>query len=672
MIDSKVIKYEENKLEYIKTILNEELSTLGQEIMGTEQKILEFRKFAWDQKGTIDAAEMAKIMTDDELEATLLLKKGDHFQKLFNIQNSPYFASIIFEDEQKEVFEIYISTTHLRKNNRSILSDWRAPICSLYYDYEPGPSSYSTPSGQIKGNLKQKRQYKIIDGKLIRVLDSSLNIDDDILQEVLAKESSEKMRNIVNTIQTEQNSIIRNLKDNSLIVQGIAGSGKTSVALHRIAFLLYRIENLSSNNVLIFSPNEVFTEYISNVLPELGENNTMQTTFQDYLSRMIKEYKNVESFIDFLSRFYSNQETNSELIKYKQSDQIIKDIEDYIDDYVKNAEFIQGFTEGYIFDYTPEVLNEMLKDRYSSFPLFERIKAMSVKLSENNYNGSRRKALTYAKLLRESTNFKKDYKQIYRDFYNSKFCKLELSEKEINKFINKKIIQYEDALLLVYIKGLLEGFKYEASIKQVVIDEAQDYNKLQYIIIKKIFKRSSFTILGDINQTINPYYKYNNLKEIEEIFKGRYLELTKSYRSSKNIIEYTNKILNLNNVSAIRKDNEEEIKFKKYTNQIKEDLSKTIENLTKNYKSIAIITKNDIEATNIYNELENDQIMLISNNSEEFKKGIVIIPAYIAKGLEFDCVIVLNNPKNKFKQEEKNLLYVACTRAQHELIIFEE
>lgn len=668
MINDKNLAYEKEKHKYITEILKEELSELGQGIMRTEQKIIEFRRFAWDQKGSIDAAEMRKIMTDDDVEAMMLVRRSIYFQKLFRIQKNPYFASIIFEEDNGEVAEIYISTTHLRKDNKNVLSDWRAPICSLYYDYELGPCSYDTPSGVISGKLKQKRQYKIKDGKLIRVLDSSINIDDEILQEVLASRASEKMKNIVNTIQTEQNSIIRNLKDRNLIVQGIAGSGKTSVALHRIAFLLYRIENLTSSSVLIFSPNNVFTEYISSVLPELGEENTMQTTFQDYLSKMIKEYKKVESFIDFLARYYSCKETNDQLIRYKQSDAIIKDIDNYIKDYENKALFLNGITEGHIYNYTANELNEMLKDRYNLFPIFQRIKAIGTKLSENNYDGSKKKAPTYEKLLKEVANFKKDYKEIYRGFYKSDFCQIKLSEKEINKFINKKIINYEDALLLVYMKGLLEGFKYEASIKQVVIDEAQDYNKLQYLIIKKIFKKSSFTILGDVNQAINPYYKYQSIKEIGDIFTGKYIELNKSYRSSENIIEYTNKILNLNNVSAIRKDNEEQIKFKKYDDNIKNNLSKTIKELKAKYQSIAVICKNDYETKEIFDLLGDDKISLISHESNEFTKGIVIIPAYMAKGLEFDSVIVIN--EKSFGENEKNLLYVACTRAQHELIIF--
>ena len=198
--------------------------------------------------------------------------------------------------------KVYIGITHVEdeENDIYLVNDWRSPICSMFYDYEVGPAKYKAPGGEVEGEILAKRQFNIKNGEIVHVFDNNLNIDDELLQEVLATESSDKMKNIVNTIQQEQNAIIRNIEDKNLIVQGIAGSGKTSVALHRIAFLLYKIENLSSNNVLIFSPNQIFSEYISNVLPELGEENTMQTTFHDFLSTFITEFKSVESFTNFV------------------------------------------------------------------------------------------------------------------------------------------------------------------------------------------------------------------------------------------------------------------------------------------------------------------------------------------------------------------------------------
>ena len=481
------------------------------------------------------------------------------------------------------------------------------------------------------------------------------------------------MKNVVNTIQQEQNKVIRNLEDDNLIVQGIAGSGKTTVALHRIAFLLYRLENLNSNNILIFSPNNIFTEYISDVLPSLGESNTLQTTFNDYLSSFITEYKDVESFTDFVSRYYSYQETFPELVKYKQSDEIIKHLDDYLKNYVSNCKIINSFKEGEFNYVEKDALNEMLHNKYNRLPLFERVEEISKKLSSNFYKGSGKKNKTFAKLIRENANFIKDYKKIYYDFWLSEYTDMKLPESTIKSFINKKVINYEDALLFAYIKGTLEGFLYESTIKQVIIDEAQDYNRLQYIIITKIFQRADFTILGDINQNINPYYSYNSLEDLKDLFKGdtKYLELLKTYRSSPEIIEYTNKILNLKHVNAIRKDNNKPVIIRKGTKDLKESLINDIKTLQENYKSTAIITKDNQEAEKIYKMLvDKTDISLVGPESKHFKKDLIVIPAYTSKGLEFDSVIIYNDRNNSYRKNERNLLYVACTRCQHELYIY--
>lgn len=663
------LEFEKNYLQKCLETIKEQISGLGQELYDNNEKIMEFKSFIWDNKSSLDPQELKSLMTDNDLEIFLMEQKGKYFQKLYKIQNNPYFGSIIFNENKKDEL-IYIGITHLEKDDKYLIHDWRSPICSLFYDFEEGECFYKAPGGIINGTLKRKRQYKIKNGKLINIFDNKINIDDEVLQEVLSQESSEKMKNIVNTIQQEQNKIIRNTEDKNLIVQGIAGSGKTSVALHRIAFLLYKIENLNSNNVLIFSPNNVFTEYISNVLPELGESNTLETTFHSFLTNYITEYKEVESFIDFIARFYRYEEINPKLVEYKQSDEIIDDIKNYVDDLLNNLKFKKNITDNILYNYDTKTLNDLLHKRYDKYPLFERIKIISEKLSENNYNGKKTYAKTFNKLLLNSLELKKDYKKIYSNFFKSKFSKIKLTDNEIKYFVNKNKINFEDANLFVYIKGLLEGFPYNNTIKQIVIDEAQDYSKLEYIILKQIFRKSSFTILGDVNQTINPYYKYKSLKDLEEVFdkQTKYLELTKTYRSTKEIIDYTNKILNLNHISAIRREDSSPVLLKDY-NRIKEDIKKDIEKLTKQYKSIALITKDDNEATKIYNMLKSDiEITLIDKDTKSFKKDLIIIPSYMAKGLEFDSVILLNNKNNPFK--EKYLYYVACTRAQHELIVY--
>ena len=656
-------------------VIREKLSSLGQELYDDNDKILEFKKYIWDTKAELDPTEMRSMMAESDFDVYLMSKKGSYFKKLYKIQNNPYFGSIIFESDDAREENIYIGITYVSDNMNYLVHDWRSPIASLFYDYEVGKASYLAPSGLINGNLKRKRQYKIENGKFVHIFDNSINIDDELLQEVLASSSSSKMKNIVNTIQMEQNKIIRNTSDKNLVVQGIAGSGKTSVALHRIAFLLYKIKNLTSSNVLIFSPNRIFSEYISNVLPELGEENTLETTFHKFLESSIYEYKEIESFTDFISRYYKYNVDNVDLVIYKQSDEIINNINLYIDYLVNKAMFVKKVVIDKYVTYDVEDLNYMLKDRYSKFPLFERINAISIKISENEYRGNKAKAKSIRKLLLEALNIDCDYKKIYMDFYRSNFCTFSnLSDSGIVNFVNKKKLNYEDACLFAYMKGLLNGFDYNVNILQVVVDEAQDYTKLQYIILSKIFKKASFTILGDVNQTINPYYKYNSLEEICEIFnvKSRYLELTKTYRSSENIINYINNILGLNYVVAIRKGDNKEVISRCENDNLKEMLLADINYLKNIGKSIAIITKNDSEAEYLY-ELLSNEIMgleLLSSNSYNFKRDLVIVPSYVAKGLEFDSVIVYTKPNNRYKENEKYLFYVACSRAQHQLIVY--
>lgn len=676
-LSQKERNYEQNHLDKTLEIIRNKISELGQEFYDKEEKIQEFKELIWDSKQDMDPTEMRFMMAESDAEVLKMERKSKYFQTLFRIQRNPYFGKIVFQDNINEE-EIYIGITHVEDDLDYYVHDWRSPICSLFYDYETGPASYISPDGIVTGELTVKRQYKIEDGELKGIFDTSINIEDDVLQQVLAEDSNDKMKNIVNTIQQEQNKVIRNTEDKTLIVQGIAGSGKTSVALHRIAFLLYKIKNLSSNNVLIFSPNKVFSEYISNVLPELGEDNTLQTTFNQFMESNIKEFRHVEEFTKFIERFYKDQTINKELITYKQSNQAALDIKNYIENYKKTAYFIEDL-DTRDFTYTKDELNYFLHERYNHMKFFEIIPIIATKICDTYYDGKKTNHKKIISELYKRLNHKKDFKTIYKNFYNSKYFhdsyQKSLSEQEIDSFINQKDITYEDACLFIYMKGLLEGFSYRGMIKQIVIDEAQDYNKLQYQVIKNIFPNAGFTILGDVNQTINPYYKYDSLKELEEIFNEdtKYLELTKTYRSSKEIIEYTNKILGLNYVTAIRKENHIPVLLRK-ENNLKEQLQVDINMLKEKYKSIAIITKTDEEARKVYELLKEDNkdLSLLESNTEKFNRNLIVVPAYTAKGLEFDSVIIYTTKDNQYNQEEKYLYYVACTRCQHQLIVYNQ
>lgn len=662
-IEREEFERERNYLNKTVSLIRKKISKLGQELFDDDSKVLEFKKLIWDTHTEMDPNEMRSMMAESDLQVSIMQSKGNYLQRLFRIQNKPYFGSIRFKEEgSEEEDNIYIGITHVEDKLDYYVHDWRSPICSMFYDYETGPASYKAPSGIIKGNIIKKRQYIIEDAELKHIFDNDLNISDSLLQEVLAEESSDKMKNIVNTIQEEQNKVIRNTEDKNLIVEGIAGSGKTSVALHRIAFLLYRIPNLTSSNVVVFTPNKVFSEYISNVLPELGEDNAYDMTFYDLLCQNINEYKDIENFTDFISRYYKGNVDNYDIIKYKQSDEIIKDIDSYINNLLSTIEFNNKLEYDNFIEIDTEELNNMLNYKYNRFPLFERIKEMSKRIASNNYEGSTKNASSIEKKLKELLNIKLDLKDIFNNFYQSEYSKYKDK-------VNDKYLYYEDACIFLYIKSLLVGFNTNHVIKEIVIDEAQDYNKLQYLIIKKTFKTSNYTILGDTNQTINPYYKYDSLEELTSIFESsKYITLTKTYRSTGKIIDYTNKILGLNHVTAIRNDKASDIIFR--NNITKNDFLTDINNLKTISKSIAIITKNDKEAEKVYNVLKDDLDIMLIDGFGHIKRDLVVVPSYVAKGLEFDSVIIYTDEDNKYQEKDKYLFYVACTRAQHNLIIY--
>lgn len=667
---------EKKHLDETTQLLRETISNLAQDLYDNEEKQLEFKKYIWDTRSELDPTEMKSIVSNNAQEIDNLEMKAKYYKKLYKIQNSPYFAKIVFRNNENIDPTIYIGLTYLTRDNKNVIYDWRSPIASIFYDYENGDCEYEAPGGKIKGYLENKRQFTIEDSKIIRVFDSKLNVQDDLLQEVLSQKNNDYMKNIVNTIQQEQNAIIRNVKDKNLIVQGIAGSGKTSVALHRIAFLLYKIKNLTSDKVLIFAPNQVFSEYISNVLPELGEENTKETTFSDFLETYITEYRHIETFTSFIERYYKYEEVLPDLIKFKQSDEIINVIDLYIKNYTKNAKFTDDILNRDLF-ITKEKLNYYLNERYVSIPLFERIQEIAEKISEQNFNGNKTKTKQIQKWLKEKINISLDMKEIYKKFYTSLEFKFAYKKNIPDNYIDKldsKTISFEDACLFVYMKSLLMFLGNDYQIEQTIIDEAQDYNKLQYILLKKILKKSKFTILGDINQTINPYYQYKSLNDLSDIFdSSNYLELNKTYRSSPEIIEHTNKILNLNLVSAIRRDTKIPVIFRNKDN-IKDQMIYDIKTLQRRCKSIAIITKTDTEANSIYKMLKSSfkDLVLISNGSNNFNRKLVVIPSYMSKGLEFDASIVYTDKNNKYTFDERYLYYVSCTRSQHYLVIYNQ
>ncbi len=659
------LKIEESKLSETLSVINDQIEHASKKLFEGNDDYKTFQKVSWETYREMDSGERMNFFAENEERIGKLTEEEKYVKKLYKVKDSPYFGSIIFNDEL-----IYIGLTSVKKDLDHLVCDWRAPICGLYYDYGLGKAQYKCPDGVEKGTITRKRQYKIEKSKLKQVFDTSEQISDEMLQNVLAQSSSDKMKNIVNTIQKEQNEVIRNSEDRNLIVQGIAGSGKTSVALHRIAYLLYKLEYLTSSNVVIFSPNNIFAEYISNVLPDLGEENTMQTTYHEFASSFIEEYKGVEPYSAFTERYYKGVRQDNDLIRFKLSDDMGKAIEEFVKYFTKASRFVKKM-EYKKKEVEVDELNELLVERFADKPLYERIELIADKINNRYYKGIENDFNHIKNKLFKLVNFPIDCKEIYKAFFKSaifsNYYNHLYKQHENERNLDEEILRYEDATPFIYMKCLLGGYPYQVYMRQVVVDEAQDYTYLQYKILRHIFKNADFTILGDVNQTVNPFYKYDNLNVLLDLFEdSRYIELTKTYRSSPEIIEFANKILGLSHVSAIRRDQNLPV-IKRELSDIKH-IGRDINYLHSKYKSVAIITKTIDEANAICNSFKKnfDIISVIDINTETFKTDLVVAPAYGVKGLEFDACLIVNN-----FDSDPYLYYVAVTRAQHELIVYE-
>lgn len=670
------------ELDYLKKtllVIKELIEKDDNSIKDRMTDIQEMKKYLWENSGILDDVEIATGMYDVNCDVSYTNENIKKLMKLKKSLDNPYFGRIDFDSDGFSD-PIYIGINGIAKDLNFYVFDWRTPIASLFYNYGTGPASYDAPRGKISGNITLKRQYKISGENIERCFNSDLNIDDEYLQEILANASSEKMTNIVNTIQREQNEIIRNVSDKFLIVQGIAGSGKTSVALHRIAYLLYKEKDLKSNNVLIFSPNDVFSQYISNVLPELGEDNVLQTTFSDFARAYIRDFKEIESFTEFIERYYKNETISSEeykITQYKVSNDFKVMLDEAIEKFKNELSFIRPIViNGKV---TPiSELNRLLKISYERLPLIERIDRIAEYVCERNNISFKKYGKTIIEKIKTIINSDLDIKKIYMSIINSdEFAKRAEIDRNIEVKFGKQL-KYDDLLPLMYLMFEINGYPKNNSIRHVIIDEAQDYSLLQFSILRKIFNTASFTVLGDIHQTINPYYIYNNLNEVNSIFdnKGKYIELNKTYRSSQEIIEFTNQILGLENACSVRKNNTMPVTLRSVPkeqaiNQILQD----IEEMKKNgIKRLAIITKNNAETLELYDNLR-DQLEDINIIEQSAKNGIgnmVILPSYISKGLEFDGVIAYTEENHEYQEKDKYLFYVVCTRAQHNLTVYNQ
>ena len=629
----------------------------------------------WDELSQMDDVDEAfSIHQIRKKEAELMGRRKEAIQ-LKSVREKPYYGNIriAFDDTDKEEYRIGYMTIN-GKDGFPIVIDWRNDIAKLYYDAKTGKTSYTCPNGEIDCVLESRQQIDIEKGKVKRVVDTEIHVDDDFLQEVLAKSSSGKMKDIVTSIQEEQNEVIRNMTDKTLIVEGRAGSGKTSVGLHRLAYLLYKDRYSTSNNMLIFSPSDVFSDYISNVLPALKENNVMQSTFKNFSESFLTGFERLESYTEFVARYYNgeNSERTNQLNKFKFSSDFSKLLDEFIMKKADSYRFRKDFSYNGI-NIKVEKLNELLETEFKGYQLDEKIKRIVDYLRVARLDGKYDNEAWYNKFFRELVP-SPSIRSIYNEFLASEEFKE--ASGYTDRISHGMVLPYPDLIAMLYIKFELFGYPENNRFRHVVIDEAQDYTPMQLKMIKKMLNGASFTILGDSDQTINPFYKYDSLEEMEKVLgPSKYIELKKAYRSSPEIMEYASRVTgkeiqavrNSQNIPVVTKEVSREELF---TTLVKDVLS-----LKENgFERVCIITKNLNEAKAIYDGLKDEieNITILSEDEKYSDSKTTISPVYISKGLEFDAVINYNSKENSYGEEDKYLYYVACTRAQHSLTVYNE
>lgn len=647
-------------------------------------------------------------------------------EKYKKMQKSPYFGRIDFKEQDMEDIEkIYIGIHNLidSKTGSIYVYDWRAPVSGMFYRFEPGRAGYAAPCGEIAGDMLLKRQYKIRNSELKYFFDCSININDEMLQEILGHNSSVKMRNIVETIQKEQDIIIRDTESEVLIVQGAAGSGKTSVALHRIAFLLYQgLESkLSANNILIISPNSVFSKYIEGVLPELGEENVIQCSVEDIAGKCFKGEISIESRNHMFERIISCDDEDrkkllQESIEFKGSREFAA-ILDRLLWYLEHRliRFEDVYYDGKIIENRQALKNIFLNNKIE-VPMVKRLERIEKKLLDTIHPLQKKrlerienvvqrgvghefeiKAFSRLLSIKEVKNLIKrlktfteiDCKGIYkmlfedRDLFNklAEGITLPYNIDRIIKYTAENLrhteIPYEDAVSLLYLKLKLEGSGYFPDIRQVVIDEAQDYYPVHFEAFKLLFRDARYTIVGDVAQTIERCDKwlfYNMAEEILGKRKTVKLFLSKSYRSSFEISRFAGRLLDEGKQVPFERHEAEPVIVCRDT---REDLDKVlIEHVSgyagQGFETIAVLCKTVREAENLYLRLKADiGIKLLKEDDDRFEKGIMLMPVYLSKGLEFDVVFVFGAEESNFNSRtDKQMLYIACTRALHRLEVY--
>jgi DNA helicase II / ATP-dependent DNA helicase PcrA len=750
---SKDWKMEQEQVNLVIEEVNYKAQKIKKNFSSVNTDILEIRKTFWNDVTVNLSCEDDVIETAASLkqQAELLSERERthaHIDKelktLAKLKDSPYFGRIdILEKGEQKTDYVYLGiTSFMDKNDENFLIyDWRAPISSLYYDFAPGPVQYETPEGTIKGEMKLKRQFIIRASKITGMFDTGVTIGDEMLQEVLGNNASSQMKSIVATIQREQNQIIRNEKSKLLIVQGVAGSGKTSAALQRVAYLLYRYrKTMKSENIMLFSPNPLFNSYVATVLPELGEENMQQSTFQEYLNNSLGREFDVEDPFNQMEFLLSNEHnpnfnTRVDGIHFKSSllfkeriDQyaanlstqglIFKDlifrkeiiiskntIHEYfytLDESISIPTRLQFVKEWLLKELKKKVKHERTKEWVQDeLQYLEKEDFMEVfnRLQEKqHYTDSSFNDFELEQKLLAEMVVKEKFKPLFAKVKKLKFLDIsaiyqqifkevkvnnssvpvdwdKISTQTIEMFENRKL-SYEDATPFVYLKDVLEGRKTTNAIRHIFIDEAQDYSPFQFAYIQMLFPNSKMTLLGDFNQAI-----FSGATGTKTVFTDlavneddvELFNLTKTYRSTKPIVEFTCSLIDGGEKIEPfnREGHKPTITLVEKTNQLHEKVVQKIKELQKEgHRTIAIICRTASESKSAFDALQKYvSVHLIEKGTISYEKGILVIPSYLAKGIEFDAVILYDCSQYQNERERK-LFYTVCTRAMHVLHMF--
>ncbi|PWX70636.1 HelD family protein [Clostridium perfringens] len=700
MTDKKDIEFlvEEKKLEEVSNILNEEMLSYINKRKFVTQYILDYRKNAVeeykdDEDKLIEYFDHERYVKEQAF--TTIDKK---LKELTILKESPYFGRVTFNDlefDQKDTLYVGRFGVTPEGSYEPVIVDWRAPVASLFYHGSLGEASYTSPDGPIKCDIEGRRQIIVKKGELKGVFDSAIDVKDDILQMVLSNNSSDKLKDVIMTIQQEQDEIIRKERTSNIVVNGVAGSGKTTIALHRVAYLLYNYRKELEDKVLILGPNGIFMEYISQVLPSLGEVGVKQETFASFALKEMDSELYIMSFDKYLEKILSEDKEFIEDAKYKNSYEIIEDLDNLVKEMDKDyfhVEDVKYFGDLVI---SKEEIEEMFNKHYEYMPLFRRSeKIKRIILSKikdkrdekvwelNEELRKEKEKLTSEELLIEENNLefrrKLRIREIVKEVMDSR-AKLDswISREDVldiyDRFNgNKKEYTINDLAPILYLAIKLEGKKATKDYRHVVIDEAQDYSPLQFKVVRELTGTKYFTVVGDVNQRLIKYSDLAPMMELGKIFDDvnpEIYNLNKSYRSTYEIMEYANKYLDEDRIIPIVRHGKpvEEIEF--HNN---EELSESIIESLKEFsneglESIAIITRDKEELEKVYNLISN-KVHLVKFDNEDvlYKGGNVIIPSYFAKGLEFDGVIIVDNGSSKDENEDL-IKYIMSTRALHRL-----